>query len=459
MRQRCRRVQLALPRARPNSTTAVSRERNARVWARVPGNSEREHTSSDARHATPSKAGITTPPRSAGQKASQVLEGVAQDATRISHRLQTRLAGPRVSSLDWERMQKAILPVFSLLAISVVILFAGATIANLRDRTSPVRALVLPTPVADVAPTPILKQRLDSLWTQIDVAWEQENWESAIAALERLRELDPHSAEARERLSQAYCKRGLGLVAASKLGEAQEEFDRAIRLDASNEELQEARHQLEMYLGGLEAYYAQEPEQVIESLGPLYEKNPNYRDTTAMLGQAHYEVGISEQDEGKWESARDHYRTALSSLPDMPDAQKRLAEVEALITPPKRVVVDLSEQMVTVYQDNQPIHVFTVCTGRASAPTVPGRYEVLDKMPMAYASTWNLDMPWWIGIYWAGGSENGFHALPSRHGGNQVLWGSSLGRPCSFGCIVLDLDDAVTLYEWIEVGTVVFVNY
>jgi len=458
-----RSVHQAAPSTDPPTPRLPNRTmRDQRVWAKLPENGGKQ--------LTPSRT-----PTQQAQSAAQALRGMTASAGRISRqlpqRLQSRLSASRqpddskklsevgrATDTGWARVQRTIVIAFLFVALSLVVLFAGATMAGLRNRAYPVRAMVLPTPVANVSPTPVLQQRLTSLWTQIDVACDQQDWESAIAALERLRALDPRSEEARKRLSHVYVQRGVELVAANKLGEAQEEFDKAVRLDADSEELQEARRQLQLYLNGLEAYYAQEPEQVIESLESLYKRAPNYRDTVAMLGQAHYDMAVICQDKGEWEEARDHLRRAMSFVPNMPDAQARLAEVEALITPPKRIVVDLSEQMLTIYEDNQPIHIFTVCTGRATAPTVPGRYEVLDKMPMAYASTWDLDMPWWVGIYWAGGSENGFHALPLRHGGQQVLWGSSLGRPCSFGCIVLDTDDAITLYNWVEVGTVVFVN-
>ncbi|NLG48640.1 MAG: L,D-transpeptidase, partial [Chloroflexi bacterium] len=107
--------------------------------------------------------------------------------------------------------------------------------------------------------------------------------------------------------------------------------------------------------------------------------------------------------------------------------------------------------------DHAPKYVFRICHGRPSAPTVPGRYQIQTKMPMAYGSQWDLDMPYWLGIYYAGGSENGFHALPILSNG-QILWSGALGTRCSFGCIVLDTEDAKTLYDWAELGTVVIVT-
>ena len=61
-------------------------------------------------------------------------------------------------------------------------------------------------------------------------------------------------------------------------------------------------------------------------------------------------------------------------------------------------------------------------------------------------------MPYWLGIYWAGGSENGIHALPIING--QTLWEGYLGSPISYGCVVLSAADAERLYNWAEVAVV-----
>ena len=80
-----------------------------------------------------------------------------------------------------------------------------------------------------------------------------------------------------------------------------------------------------------------------------------------------------------------------------------------------------------------------------------GHYKVLNKIPNAYAYTWNLQMPYWLGIYWAGSLQNGIHALPIQANG-QRLWAGYLGQRVSFGCIILSTQNAKTLYNWATVG-------
>jgi LysM repeat protein len=118
----------------------------------------------------------------------------------------------------------------------------------------------------------------------------------------------------------------------------------------------------------------------------------------------------------------------------------------------QRIVVDLSEQRMYVYQGGQLLWNWVVSTGRPGQATVVGHYKVLNKLPNAYAYTWNLQMPYWLGIYWAGSLQNGIHALPIQANG-QRLWDGYLGTPVSFGCIILNTQNAQTLYNWAAVGT------
>jgi LysM repeat protein len=123
----------------------------------------------------------------------------------------------------------------------------------------------------------------------------------------------------------------------------------------------------------------------------------------------------------------------------------------------KRIVVSISRQHLWAYNGNREVYSFVASTGLATSPTKQGTFQVLDKIPNAYASQWNLQMPYWLGIYYVGRIENGIHALPILPSG-QRLWSGYLGRPVSFGCIVLDTLAARQLYQWADVGTLVVVQ-
>lgn len=123
----------------------------------------------------------------------------------------------------------------------------------------------------------------------------------------------------------------------------------------------------------------------------------------------------------------------------------------------KKIVVSISQQQLWAYDGDQVVYSFIASTGLATSPTKPGTYQVLDKILNAYASRWNLQMPYWLGIYYVGRIENGIHALPILSSG-QRLWSGYLGRPVSFGCIVLDTVAARQLYQWADIGTRVVVQ-
>jgi lipoprotein-anchoring transpeptidase ErfK/SrfK len=103
------------------------------------------------------------------------------------------------------------------------------------------------------------------------------------------------------------------------------------------------------------------------------------------------------------------------------------------------------------------VYSFVASTGMNNATRV-GNFAVQSKIPNAYGSTWNIWMPSWLGIYWSGGLENGIHALPILPSG-ATLWAGLLGRPISYGCVVLGSYEAQVLYNWAEIGTPVEIQW
>lgn len=123
----------------------------------------------------------------------------------------------------------------------------------------------------------------------------------------------------------------------------------------------------------------------------------------------------------------------------------------------KLILVDISEQHMYVYENETLVYSFVVSTGMNGGTRV-GTFSVLNKIPSAYGSTWNIWMPNWLGIYWSGHLQNGIHALPILPNG-QRLWAGYLGRPISYGCVVLGAYESELLYYWAEVGTPVVIQY
>ncbi len=125
------------------------------------------------------------------------------------------------------------------------------------------------------------------------------------------------------------------------------------------------------------------------------------------------------------------------------------------VVPNKRIVVDISEQLMTVFEDGEVRNTYIVSTGVSDSPTMPGIFQVQTHELNAYASNWDLYMPHFMGIYEAWpGFMNGIHGLPLLSSG-QRLWASNLGSPASYGCIILDLAAAEDLFNWADPGVVV----
>ncbi len=148
-------------------------------------------------------------------------------------------------------------------------------------------------------------------------------------------------------------------------------------------------------------------------------------------------------------------------------AARGLVVGETIIAPPadtmlalpvvenKRIVISISQQRMWVYQDGELIREHIVSTGMSGSPTLPGIFQVQWRYINAYGSRWDLWMPHFLGIYEAApGFINGIHGLPLLSNGVR-LWGDVLGRPASYGCIILTLAAAEELYFWAENGVVV----
>ena len=121
----------------------------------------------------------------------------------------------------------------------------------------------------------------------------------------------------------------------------------------------------------------------------------------------------------------------------------------------KRIVISIRQQRLMMYQDGKQVAKHPISTGIDRSPTQPGVFQVLSHERKAYASVWDLTMPDFLAIYEAWpGFYNGIHGLAHALQ-RRRLWANILGRPASFGCIILDLKAARDLYEWAEDGVVV----
>ncbi len=128
------------------------------------------------------------------------------------------------------------------------------------------------------------------------------------------------------------------------------------------------------------------------------------------------------------------------------------------VVPGKHIEINLPEQKLRAFQDGELLFEFTISSGMSKTPTIAGLFQILTKEENAFARRWNLDMPYFMGIYKEGPDfYNGIHELPITRGGYRLSRGV-LGWPASFGCIILNVGDAGQLFEWAPIGTLVTVK-
>ena len=113
----------------------------------------------------------------------------------------------------------------------------------------------------------------------------------------------------------------------------------------------------------------------------------------------------------------------------------------------KRIVVSLTKQKLYAYQGKSLVYSAAV-TARG---TRAGNFRIQNKIPVTSGTSQNWYLPYWMGIYYVGYTQNGIH------GPEYLLDGSRVA--ISQGCVVFrSSDDAAWVYQWVNVGTPVTIG-
>jgi len=337
------------------------------------------------------------------------------------------------------------------------------------EPVAPPTAVPPPGTITVAVSSSFTTERILPLWQELDQAWAKTDWPTVIAILEQVRAIDPSYDDLEEKLFAAHFNYGVYLINRDLMERAVIEFTAALEISPDDINAQGERRFALLYIQGSRRYDVHDWEGAIQSFQSIFEDNPDYKNVRQLLYASYYNAGRQLEQAGNLTQARARYNQALQVNPKGAEAQAGLARVTAALAPPtptpvppaasqKRIEVNLSTFRAIAWEGNRQVYNFLIAHGEPGRATAPGNYRILDKIPMAYASTWGLKMPYWMGIYWAGNLENGFHALPiNRYG--QKMWAGYLGRRVTYGCIVLGDEDARKLYEWAEVGIPVYIHY
>jgi len=271
--------------------------------------------------------------------------------------------------------------------------------------------------------------------------------------------------EVEKELADGYIQKGLTLRDEGHIKEAVTNFEQALNLTPNHLQAQHELRLASAYLAGTEHYQAGRWQEAVTELEIVWAETDAYPNVRDLLYSSYYNLSLARQAAAELPQAKEAIQAAIALRPDLSTPQRILTEIEFAMageTPPttavsasvkdKLIVVGLAEQRMVVYEGDWQVFDFIVSTGEPGRETAVGEFEIQNKIDVAYASTWNLDMPYWMGIYWAGPLQNGIHSLPIVKHTGQKLWDGYLGQRVSYGCIILGDDDAAKLYNWAEVG-------
>jgi lipoprotein-anchoring transpeptidase ErfK/SrfK len=136
-----------------------------------------------------------------------------------------------------------------------------------------------------------------------------------------------------------------------------------------------------------------------------------------------------------------------TEIPDQPAPIPAPASPEG-IDEERWIDVDLSDQRLTAYEGDLPVHSFLVSSGLPATPTPVGQFRIWIKLrydDMAGADYYIKDVP--FVMY--------FHEGYGLHG---VTWHGNFGHPMSHGCVNLPTEEAEWLFGFADVGTLVNIH-
>lgn len=121
--------------------------------------------------------------------------------------------------------------------------------------------------------------------------------------------------------------------------------------------------------------------------------------------------------------------------------------------PGKYIDIDLTKQLMTLFDGTTQVGQYVVSSGKASKPTPTGTRTIEGHDPRAWSAPYGLYMPWWMSM----GGGYGIHELPEWPGGAKE-GADHLGIPVSHGCVRLGVGPAEFVYNWTPDGTQVYIH-
>lgn len=187
--------------------------------------------------------------------------------------------------------------------------------------------------IVQAQPTPTSEARSAAavdLFAEAQRQVENEAWAEAAETLSQVRDLDPdyEAEDVSDLIFTANYELGLQLIVPNRLDEAIAAFEQALeeRPDDRQTTLEKAKATL--YMAGLAAEEAPNPQDALENFDQLYNEDENYLDVKERLRQAYELVGDEFVEQERWCLAEAQFEEA-NSLRTSPVLQAKLEESTA----------------------------------------------------------------------------------------------------------------------------------
>jgi len=119
----------------------------------------------------------------------------------------------------------------------------------------------------------------------------------------------------------------------------------------------------------------------------------------------------------------------------------------------KQIKIDLSEQKLSLYENNNLLKSFVISSGAPQTPTPKGEFQISEKNPLIWSEKYQQYLPYALRFY----NSYLIHEVP--YDKNNIRRGlDQLGQPVSHGCVRLNINDAEEVYNWAEIKTDIFIH-
>ena len=209
----------------------------------------------------------------------------------------------------------------------------------------------------------------------LDQAWAAGDWAQSVTLLEDLKRRTPWTAELNTKLFLAYKNYGSQLIQADKLSEGIAQLDKALQINATDEDVQNERKFAQLYMQGMNYLAKNDPGMAVGPFRNLFDARPNYRDARTKLYQSYIAYAANMEKEGKKSDAFVYFKKASQVEPKGSEAQEAMlrlkdaAPATALNPTNKKIEVSIGSQSATVWENGKVLWKFKVSTGRGQWTT------------------------------------------------------------------------------------------